>query len=240
MALSKDEIISAYKGLVTANAGRRVGEKIFVRETGISRYFWQGGYWRSWSAFQTDAGYAPNLPNEKTPDEIVLDSFARLTLEQGRIPSEADLVLKRRSHGSFPNKLCFRRWGNHHALLKRVEEHCEKRPEFRPVLKLVRGEMSANLDRRIRSFAIKGFVYLIRSGKYSKLSRSNAAGRRLRELAIQLPDKPNTTHVLETDDPEGIERYWHTRFADRRVREGAEWFSLIPEDIRAFKRRRFQ
>jgi hypothetical protein len=46
MALSKESIISAYGDLVKANAGRRIGEKIFTRETGISRYYWQGGYWR--------------------------------------------------------------------------------------------------------------------------------------------------------------------------------------------------
>jgi hypothetical protein len=52
-----------------------------------------------------------------------------------------------------------------------------------------------------------GFVYLTRFGRHFKIGRTNAIGRRERELAIQLPEKSKTVHVIETDDPEGIEAY---------------------------------
>jgi hypothetical protein len=35
-------------------------------------------------------------------------------------------------------------------------------------------------------------------------------------LAIQLPERAEQIHAIKTDDPVGIERYWHQRFADRR------------------------
>jgi hypothetical protein len=238
MAASKEAVISAYNDFVAAKGGNTVGEDIFRRETGISSYYWRGGYWRSWSAFQTDAGHMPNLPTQKISDETLLQRFAELTLELKQIPTEADLTLKRKNDLSFPGPMRFRRWGNRDALLGKAAEYCQSRKEFELVVKLLKRGTSGGMAHRLDSFRIHGFVYLLRSGKRYKLGRTNAAGRRLRELAIQLPQKPDTVHVIETDDPEGIEQYWHRRFDDKR--QGGEWFSLTAEDVRAFKKRRFQ
>jgi hypothetical protein len=71
-----------------------------------------------------------------------------------------------------------------------------------------------------------GYVYLLRS-----------FDRRERELAILLPEQAERVHVIRTDDPVRIERYWHQRFAD--LRKNGEWFNLSANDVRAFKRRKF-
>jgi Meiotically up-regulated gene 113 len=84
---------------------------------------------------------------------------------------------------------------------------------------------------------ILGFVYLMKSGRYFKIGKSNAVGRRERELAIQLPDMAATVHAISTDDPHGIESYWHRRFESKR--KNGEWFALDQADVQVFKRRKF-
>lgn len=81
-----------------------------------------------------------------------------------------------------------------------------------------------------------GYVYLLKHGsrREYKIGRTNNPIRREGEVGIQLPEKLSPIHYIKTDDPAGVERYWHDRFAAKR-KEG-EWFVLSAEDIRAFKR----
>jgi hypothetical protein len=81
-----------------------------------------------------------------------------------------------------------------------------------------------------------GYVYLLKHGtrREYKIGRTKNPLRREGEIAVELPEKIQPIHVIKTDDPVGIENYWHTRFADKR-KEG-EWFALTAGDVRAFKR----
>ncbi len=117
---------------------------------------------------------------------------------------------------------------------------CAERPEWSDVAAIIDPLVTDDLEpppvdsTRPDRF---GFVYLLKSGKHYKIGHTFDVGRRKYELAIQLPEPVQLQHEIRTDDPVGIERYWHQRFEDCRL--NGEWFQLSQADVAAFRRRKF-
>lgn len=241
MAVDRELILQEIRRCAAENGGAPLGRSRFLAETGIKETDWKGRYWVAWSEAVAEAGFTPNAMNsQKLDDEEILQQLALLTRKLGRFPTDAHLRLERRSHDDFPNATTIRgRLGDKAEQLARVRAFAGVEPDLQDVyellaaLEVARDEDSPKAD--IRE-APDGVVYLIRSGRFHKIGRSNDLGRRSYEIALQLPEKAVLVHSIETDDPAGIERYWHERFKDRR--KNGEWFQLSALDVAAFKRRR--
>lgn len=240
MSISRDHIIREVQRTATENGGKPLGRLSFLTQTGIKESDWRGRYWARWNDVLRDAGYGPNSLVEGRDDDVLLERLAALALELGRIPVASEMRLKKRSDPSFPNDKTYARFGSKAHLLQKLRAYALERPQYKTLIGQIDalgydpGEQTAD---DVGSTTEIGSVYLLRSGRFYKIGRSNAAGRREREIALQLPEKASMVHVIRTDDPPGIEAYWHRRFAGRR--KNGEWFELTSDDLSAFRRRKF-
>jgi hypothetical protein len=238
--MNKQHILHEIKRTAEANGGIPLGRLRFFRETGIKESDWKGKYWARWNDAVSEAGLEPNQKTSAYEEELLIEKFVALMRELGRFPVVAEIRMKVRKDPGFPNDKTFGRFGSKPEFAAKILDYCRLRSGYDDVAELcatVASHPTANRDHSDGKLTIVGYVYLMKSGKFYKLGRSNAAGRREYELGIQLPEKLKTVHVIRTDDPVGIEAYWHKRFELRR--KNGEWFGLEASDVAAFKRRKF-
>ncbi len=156
------------------------------------------------------------------------------------MPASGDLKFRDAHDPTFPNPKTFGRLGSKLELVTKLAAYCRDRAAYQKVVTLCEEYLSnkgISESHYARSKAtLLGFVYLAKSGQFYKIGRTNAAGRREYELGIQLPERIRTVHIIRTDDPVGIEAYWHKRFEAKRG--NGEWFALDANDIAAFKSRK--
>jgi AcrR family transcriptional regulator len=166
----------------------------------------------------------------------VFQKFIETCRHYSRVPAKAELMMYSRGREGFPNsKSLYSHFGSKDALLSNLRGYVADKPEYSDVAAMLGVETEIS-DERVP--LKEGLVYLIKSGAYYKIGRSDALERRVKEIRIALPEAASLVHSIRSDDPAGIEAYWHRRFADRRA--NGEWFKLSSSDVAAFKKRKFQ
>lgn len=241
--MNKQHIISEIIRTAEENNGIPVGKGTFEKETGIKQNDWFGKYWAKWGDALIEAGFSPNKLTPAYDKKYLIDKFILLIKEKKKFPSKGDLRLKAHNTEDFPSDTTFNeRLG---TTTKRAEEiliYCDGKSGYEDVIEICRNYVSSFTKKsHIASEKEEeneiGYVYLMKHGKYYKLGRSNNAERRNYEIGIKLPEKFDLIHKITTDDPLGIEEYWHNRFKDKRKQ--GEWFDLSSSEIKSFKRRKF-
>lgn len=243
MTASREHILREIRRLADDNGGKPVGVRRFAELTGVGQWEWMGRYWPRWSDAVREAGYEPGeWQTQVHDDDELLRILAELTREFGRQPTGPELRMRKRAHPEQPGGDVFRkRLGEKSVLYGKLLAFADTDPEFADVAKLLAAAAPKALRPKVHSAdrdpVVTGVVYLLRMGEFHKIGKSNDPGRRVYEVGLRLPEKHELVHVIDTDDPSGIEAYWHRRFASQRA--NGEWFRLSLGDVAAFTRRAY-
>lgn len=238
--MDKKHIIDEIKRTAEKNSGVPLGKDKFFAETSIRESDWYGKYWARWGDALIEAGYKPNTLQGAYKDEWIIEKLISLIKEKGKYPASGDIRLRRKQDKNFPSHNVFNRIGKKTELARKIIEYCKSKGGLDDVVEICKPiivdiQPESNISNKEQTSI--GDVYLMKSGRYYKIGKTDAIGRREYELGIQLPEKITTVHTIKTDDPSGIETYWHKRFWDKK--KNGEWFKLNAEDVKAFKRRKF-
>ncbi len=220
------------------NRGVALGERRFSKSTGIRPSDWQQ-HWARWCDALKEAGLPANRFNSGLDKTALLEACTEVMRQLKKWPTTREYRIEARRRGLPVERTLSQRLGGWVQVRNQVRTYAEARAGYEDVVAWC-GPPSRELQpvhsQEQTSTAGWEFVYLMRSGHGDyKIGRSNAAGRREYELGLILPTQPTLVHKIKTDDPAGIEAYWHQRFAARRKR--GEWFALTAADVQAFRRR---
>lgn len=239
--MTREAILEDIRRLAQENGGH-IGLRAFCRKSGIPEHQVVPGQFVKWNAALAVAGIATvSFRRPRTEEVTILDAVARLAVRLEEWPSENAMKFERQKSPSFPSFSVIRRLIRNRTLASKVAAYCVGKSELARAEKLARERSiieSVETPRPGRQ-AIEGYVYLMRSGRRYKIGFTSSPSRRHREVRLDLPDPTDLVHSIPTDDPAGIERYWHERFKSKRIRE-TEFFTLDATDVAAFRSRKYQ
>lgn len=235
--MSKEKILEDIKRLASENGGKPLGKEKFQRETGIKPYHWNK-YWVRFGDILIEAGFKPNKMNEAYPDELIIEKYIDLINEVGHFPTSTELNFKCHNDDSFPSKNAMQRLGKKSEVAQKILNSTLSNG-LEKVIDICQNILDSDKPRLNPSDSSNiqiGEVYMYKHGNrnHYKIGRSKDGVRREKELGPLLPERVEKIHTIPTDDPSGVEAYWHNRFKDKRL--NGEWFDLNSDDIKAFKR----
>ena len=233
----RHEIIAEIRRLA-ASLGKPPGIRTFVAETGITEKDWKGIYWARWGDALTEAGYQPNKIQERYDDDFLLRHYCDATRHFGSPATRYEWRMYSTDLDDAPSYTTLM---NRYQTISQLRQEARKWAladgRYEDVISIF-GQEGGVAEPIKRETIDYGWVYLLKSGGHFKIGRSDELEDRIKRIQVSLPEKVTLIHAIKTDDPSGIEAYWHRRFHDRRA--NGEWFKLSAEDVKAFKRRSFQ
>lgn len=235
----KSEIIKEILNITKLNDGKPPGAQLFSTQSGIKKSVWYPNIWLRWSDALNEAGLSPNSFQKSYKSIDLIHFYINLIRENNSFPIEGELRIKRKSDSTFPSHSGFNQLGSKLDRAKSILEFCKNNYGYDDIV-IHCEKVIANTPKKEEkisdSEAKVGYVYLMRHGKRNeyKIGRTYNPIRREGEIKLELPEKIEPIHTIKTDDPSGIENYWHRRFSAKRKQ--GEWFELNSQDVNSFKK----
>jgi Meiotically up-regulated gene 113 len=232
----RERILAEIKRLAATNGGKPPGQNVFSKETIFRSHDW-GKYWARWSDAVKDAGLTSQEWNPKKDITFYYPLFADSIRRYTRFPTDRELDLFRNTHPQIPaNNTLRNHFGSKAGLVDAIRKWAAVTDDYKDIVELLPEALEPE------SVPLKsekeGHVYLIKSGAFYKIGRGDELEKRIKQIRTALPDASILEHSIRTDDPSGIEAYWHRRFAEKRA--NGEWFKLTNSDVAAFRKRKYQ
>jgi hypothetical protein len=238
LPVNREDILAEMRRTAAENGGKPLGIARFEQATGIRQGDWLP-YWSRMGDLQREAGFAGNRLQGAYDEDYLLDRLIALARENGRLPTSRELITKGHNDPTFPAHTVYTRRWPRAAMIQAVLAYCADKPDHADIVAMVEPlaakHPAAPRERAAADTGRYGFVYLVQAhrGEY-KIGRTNLVDRRLSELGVTSAVEHELVHEIKTDDPGGVEAYWHRRFKDKHMR--GEWFKLTAADVRAFRR----
>jgi hypothetical protein len=238
---TREQILSEIRRTAKENGGNPLGKRRFTKKTEIKEGDWER-IWTKWNDAVIEAGLTPNTRWKKIAEGFLEEHMVAFIRRRERVakydyPTVREMRLEFINNPDFPYSAIVKRGEN---FIRDLVRYCKGKPDYNDILekcqhRIDKLDKEEDDDLSSKSCSSVGQVYLYKRGKHYKIGHSNDSVRRGKEIRLETAEDLKFIHSIMTDDPRGVEAYWHKRFKDKRYKK-TEFFSLDSQDIRAFKR----
>jgi hypothetical protein len=242
--ITKEETLEKMKEWSRENNSKTPSEKVFFEYAEIGIHDLKKLGWSHYGALVQEAGLKPNKFDKTKYNKTGLCVlFVGTIREKNKWPTRGELDVKHFQDPNFPNYGTFvNQLGLTGDLAQSILDFIKDKKGFEDIEDICVPIIEKYKNDQITNNAGKTVeqVYMYKYKNQSqpiKVGRSNDVFTRGIQLAAGGHDKLELLHFIKTDDPIGVEQYWHNRFRQLgREEQANEWFKLKPEDVKAFKR----
>lgn len=233
--MNREDVLAALKATTESNGGVPLTRGRFFRETGLTIEDLRRAGFPSHGELLRSVGHQPQPLQQAFSDDQLFEPLAQLTELKGHFPNHSERETERYRNKAFPSYEAFRRRTRTESLEHAVLMWCRSNGQYSKaaaILTALLAKEKKAIPTKAAS-ALKGYVYLLSSGKRYKIGKESARGGRIAAASTWLIEQ-KWLHHIETDDPAGVEAYWHNRFKDKQI--AREWYKLTADDVAAFRR----